>query len=216
MNDKVVKVVANSIFMDLFKRYPMLQELEEEIYKAYDTLCYCYENGGKVLICGNGGSAADAGHMTAELMKGFLLPRKLQKTDVNNFSVADYSIAQRLQYGLPAISLSAQCELMTAISNDNGADMVFAQQVFGYAKSNDVFIGFSTSGNSLNVVQAAKTAKALQLPCIVFTGNNGGTLKTLADAKLCVPENMTYKIQELHLPIYHALCIAIEKRFFNN
>lgn len=208
--------MANSIFTDLFKRYPILQALEAEIYHAYDILAHCYEAGGKVLICGNGGSAADAGHMTAELMKGFLLSRKLQKSDVDSFSVEDASIAQRLQYGLPAISLSAQCELMTAISNDNGADMVFAQQVFGYAKPNDVFIGFSTSGNSLNVVQAAKTAKALRLPCIIFTGNNGGTLKTLADAKLCVPENMTYKIQELHLPIYHALCIAIEQRFFRN
>ncbi|MBP2630528.1 MAG: hypothetical protein H6Q70_1156 [Firmicutes bacterium] len=207
-------VKAEQIFNEIFIRYPNLKSEKVNILASYQILSECYMKKGKVLVCGNGGSAADSGHITAELMKGFLLPRALKKEDLEKFSEEDQYIAKRLQYGLPAISLAAQSELVTALSNDNGAEMVFAQQVFAYGNKEDVLICISTSGNSKNVVNAAKVARSIGLKSITLTGKNGGKLKELTDMTICVPETVTYKIQEYHLPIYHLLCLMLEQKFF--
>ena len=191
---------AQNYLEDLFIRYPVLCECRAEIENAYQMLMECYHAGGKVLVCGNGGSAADADHIVGELMKGFLLPRKL----------GDPCFEDHLQKAFPAISLVSQCALLTAVSNDNGAELVFAQQVLGYGKSTDVVWGLSTSGNARNVVLAVETAKAIGVKSLAFTGHHGGMLKRIADVCICVPENETYKIQELHLPIYHCLCAMVE------
>lgn len=203
-----------NIFNALFLRYPALEGEKEKVKIACKILIECFESGGKVLTCGNGGSAADAGHITAELMKGFLLPRFLKKNDLKKFSRQESSLAQKLQYGLPAISLAAQSELVTALSNDNGAEIVFAQQVFVYGKRGDVLIAISTSGNSENVVNAARVARNVGLKVVALTGKTGGGLKEFADTAICVPEEKVYRIQEYHLPIYHALCSMVEQYFF--
>lgn len=207
-------VKVRGLLEELFVRYPKLKQEENNILQAYEILKYCYQNGGKVLTCGNGGSAADAGHVTAELMKGFLISRGLTVHDTEKFSSEYYDFVSKLQYGLPAISLSAQSELITAISNDNGAEMVFAQQVFAYGRKNDVLICISTSGDSENVINAARVAKCLGVKTVALTGKKGGTLKCLADVAICAPETVTYKIQEQHLPIYHVLCSMLEMNFF--
>lgn len=194
--------------MDLFERYPQLNTCAKEIETVLELMIDTYKKGGKILVCGNGGSSADADHIVGELMKGFKLPRK----------VADERIPQdlreKLQGALPAISLSAHTSLMTATINDNDADMIFAQQVYGYANENDLLIAISTSGNSKNVVYAVKVAKALGLKTLALTGEMGGILKELADVTICAPSTETYKIQEYHLPIYHYLCASVEKEFF--
>lgn len=194
--------------MDLFERYPQLNTCAKDIENALELMIDTYKKGGKILVCGNGGSAADADHIVGELMKGFKLPRK----------VADERIPQdlreKLQEALPAISLSAHTSLMTATINDNDADMIFAQQVYGYANENDLLIAISTSGNSKNVVYAVKVAKALGVKVIALTGEMGGILKEMADITICAPSTETYKIQEYHLPIYHYLCAKVEEEFF--
>ena len=194
--------------MDLFERYPQLNICAKDIEKALAIMIDTYKNGGKILVCGNGGSASDADHIVGELMKGFLKDRK----------VTDERIPQelrgKLQGALPAISLSAHTSLMTATINDNDADMIFAQQVYGYAKENDLLIAISTSGNSKNVVNAVKVAKSLGVKAIVLTGETGGELKQFADVTICAPSTETYKIQEYHLPIYHYLCAKVEEEFF--
>lgn len=195
--------------MDLFERYPQLNICAKDIEKALALMVDTYKNGGKILVCGNGGSAADADHIVGELMKGFLKDRK----------VTDERIPQelrgKLQGALPAISLSAHTSLMTATINDNDADMIFAQQVYGYAKENDLLIAISTSGNSKNVVNAVKVAKSLGVKAIALTGETGGELKQLADVTICAPSTETYKIQEYHLPIYHYLCAKVEEEIFD-
>lgn len=194
--------------MDLFERYPQLNTCAKDIENALELMIDTYKKGGKILVCGNGGSAADADHIVGELMKGFKLPRK----------VADERIPQdlreKLQEALPAISLSAHTSLMTATINDNDADMIFAQQVYGYANENDLLIAISTSGNSKNVVYAVKVAKALGVKVIALTGETGGILKETADITISAPSTETYKIQEYHLPIYHYLCAKVEEEFF--
>lgn len=194
---------------ELLARYPQLNTCAKEIETVLELMIDTYKKGGKILVCGNGGSAADADHIVGELMKGFKLPRK----------VADERIPQdlreKLQEALPAISLSAHTSLMTATINDNDADMIFAQQVYGYANENDLLIAISTSGNSKNVVNAVKVAKALGLKTLALTGEMGGILKEMADITICAPSTETYKIQEYHLPIYHYLCAKVEEEFFN-
>lgn len=194
---------------ELIDRYPQLNVCAKDIENALALMIDTYKNGGKILVCGNGGSSADADHIVGELMKGFKLPRK----------VADERIPQKLreklQGALPAISLSAHASLMTATINDNDADMIFAQQVYGYANENDLLIAISTSGNSKNVLNAVKVAKALGVKVVALTGGTGGELKELADATICAPATETYKIQEYHLPIYHYLCAKVEKEFFD-
>ncbi|MBR5320592.1 MAG: SIS domain-containing protein [Clostridia bacterium] len=194
--------------MDLFERYPQLNICAKDIEKALALMIDTYKNDGKILVCGNGGSASDADHIVGELMKGFLKDRKITDERIPQ------ELRGKLQGALPAISLCSQTSLMTATINDNDADMIFAQQVYGYAKGNDLLIAISTSGNSKNVVNAVKVAKSLGVKAIALTGESGGLLKEMADVTICAPSTETYKIQEYHLPIYHYLCAKVEEYFY--
>ena len=193
---------------ELIERYPQLNICKNDIENALSLMIDTYKKGGKILVCGNGGSSADADHIVGELMKGFLKSRKVTDERIPQ------ELREKLQGALPAISLSAHTSLMTATINDNDADMVFAQQVYGYAKDNDLLIGISTSGISKNVVNAVKVAKSLGIKTIALTGETGGELKQFADVTICAPSAETYKIQEYHLPIYHYLCAKVEEEIF--
>ena len=206
---------------ELFLRYPELRVCEADIDSALALMTETYKNGGKLLICGNGGSCSDAQHIVGELMKGFLLKRPMTEAQKKAFADAlgeedAENFASRLQRGLPAISLDAQGALFTAYANDADADYVYAQAVFGYGKPEDLLIGISTSGNSKNVVLAMKSAKALGLRGISLTGAKESKLSALSDVTVRVPDTETFKIQELHLPVYHYLCAAIEEKFFGD
>lgn len=202
----------------LIERYPVLAPMEEPLKAAVETIVNCYRKGGKLLICGNGGSAADAEHITGELMKGFLLPRHLgeeKRQKLMDACPEDAAyLIENLQEALPALSLVNQIALGTAFANDQAPDLVFAQQVFGLGREGDVLLAISTSGNSQNVLYAAQVARAFGISVISLTGMGGGKLRALTDILLAVPDKETYRIQELHLPIYHALCIAAEEEFF--
>lgn len=202
---------------NLIKRYPALKICREDIISSFLILERSYKNGGKLLVAGNGGSAADALHIVGELMKAFVLPRKLSNKvcDALNKSSnhADY-LKQNLQMALPAIALVSEVGLTTAYSNDVAPDLIFAQQVLGYAKAGDVFLGISTSGNSKNIIYAAEVAKAMDMTVIGLTGATGGNMKNVCDICIKVPTKETFKVQELHLPVYHALCLEIEKSMF--
>lgn len=209
---------AKEILDNLIHRYPVLESCKESIWKAYGTIVDCYKIHGKVLICGNGGSAADAEHIVGELMKGFILKRELEESMKQRFIKVDKAVgdilANNLQGTLPAIALTSQSALCTAFSNDVHPDLIFAQQVLGYGRDLDVFIGLSTSGNSKNVVYGVYTAKALNMKTIGFTGQSGGIMKEICDITIQVPKESTFEIQELHLPVYHALCQMLEEFFF--
>ena len=202
----------------LIERYPRLEPLRLDINNAYQTIAESFANNGKLLIAGNGGSAADAGHIVGELMKSFVKKRNLPADFTGKIMEIDPEIAAylvpRLQGALPAIDLSCHASLNTACINDIDGDITFAQQVNGYGKKGDVFLGISTSGNSQNILYAAVTAKAKGLKIIALTGCDGGRLKEAADVSIIVPEKETYKIQELHLPVYHCLCLMLEEHFF--
>jgi D-sedoheptulose 7-phosphate isomerase len=202
----------------LIERYPPLESVRPEINAAFMGMMESFARGGKLLIAGNGGSAADAEHIVGELMKSFVKKRKLPDSFVTNIEEIDSEIAQyltpRLQPGLPAIALTGHNSLNTAAINDIDGNITFAQQVYGYGTEGDVFLGISTSGNAKNVLYAAVVAKAKKMKVIALTGGNGGKLKQLADVSIIVPETETYKIQELHLPVYHCLCLMLEEHFF--
>jgi D-sedoheptulose 7-phosphate isomerase len=203
---------------ELISRYPNLNDIKSNIVQAIDILKSTTANGGKYLVCGNGGSAADSDHIVGELMKGFVLDRKIEneiQLSVRSlFSLdADYLI-DNLQQGIPAISLSSHTALTSAFSNDKAADLIFAQQVLGYGQRKDILLAISTSGNSKNVIHAAQIAKVLGMKIISLTGENGGKLRELSDVLINVPEKETFKVQELHLPIYHAICLVLENEFF--
>ena len=203
---------------ELIKRYPILERVREDIDVVYGILERCYENGGKLLIAGNGGSAADAEHIVGELMKGFVKRRPVTEEMKEALEKADpvrgKELSEKLQGGLPAIALVDHAALSTAFANDVDGMLSYAQQVNGYGKPGDVFLGFSTSGNAENVMYAAVTAKAKGMKVVGLTGKDGGKLAGIADAAVIVPEMETYKIQELHLPVYHALCLMLEHRFY--
>ena len=202
----------------LTERYPQLVSLTKDINAAFDIISESFSNNGKLMIAGNGGSAADAEHMVGELMKNFIIKRKLPASFVSEIKAVDSEIAQylipRLQPGLPAIALSCHASLNTAAINDIDGNITFSQQVYGYGKQGDVLLGISTSGNSKNILYAAATAKAKKMKIVALTGAGGGKLKQFADISLIVPETETYKIQELHLPVYHCLCQMLETKFF--
>ena len=202
----------------LIKRYPALQCVKDDMQKAYQIIAECYAQGGKLLVAGNGGSAADAEHIVGELMKGFKKPRKLEKDmqdKLKNVS-SEYGsvLAENLQGALPAIALDGHPALTTAYMNDCEPLLCFAQQVNGYGNENDVFLGISTSGNSKNILYAAITAKAKGLKVIGLTGQKESKLSDIADICIKAPETETYMIQELHLPIYHCLCLMLEERYY--
>jgi len=204
----------------LIERYPHLEPTSHDINLAFNILVKSFSNGGKLLIAGNGGSNSDSEHIVGELMKNFLKKRSLPDVFIENINKVDYDIAQylipRLQPALPAIALSCHTSLNTAVINDIDGNLIFAQQVYGYGKDGDVFLGISTTGNSKNLLYAAATAKAKNLSVIALTGADGGNLKNLSDVSIIVPETETYKIQELHLPVYHCLCMMLEDYFFKN
>jgi len=208
------------ILEGLMERYPVLRECREDILKAYDILVECYEGGNKVLVAGNGGSAADAEHIVGELMKGFMkrreLPEEVKVLIIEKNPELGSILAKKLQGALPAIALTSQSSIFTAFVNDVDADLVFAQQLLGYGKPGDVFIGITTSGNSSNIVFAACLANALGIKTIGLTGRSGGRLKELCDVAIRVPADSTPYVQELHLPVYHALCAMIEEKFFGS
>ncbi|MBQ8885440.1 MAG: SIS domain-containing protein [Clostridia bacterium] len=204
----------------LIKRYPQLEPCKDSIWAAYEILEECFKNGNKLLLAGNGGSCADAEHIVGELMKGFKLPRKCSLEFAEKLRELDpvrgEELAQRLQGGLPAIALDSHQGLSSAFINDveNGGLLAYAQQLYGYGKAGDVFWGISTSGNSKNVMNATVVARAMGLKVIGMTGEKGGELAKVADVIIKAPETETYMVQELHLPVYHCLCLMLEEKFF--
>lgn len=202
----------------LVDRYPKLITCKEDIMRAYELLDTAYKNGRKLLVCGNGGSASDSEHIVGELMKEFKLKRQIYGNQATALKEIDPELGQvladNLQGALPAISLTGHSALQTAYMNDAVPELVFAQQVNGYGNPGDVFLGISTSGNSKNVLYAAVTAKAKGLMVIGLTGAKENKLMKFADVCIRVPEKETYKIQELHLPVYHCLCLMLEQKYF--
>ncbi len=193
---------------DLINRYPALSICKNDIEDAVNLMIDTYKKGGKVLLCGNGGSAADCEHIVGELMKGFLKPRKVEDIRLPK------EIRENIQGGLSAISLPSQTALISAFNNDVNPDMVYAQMVYAYAKENDLLIALSTSGNSKNIVNAALTAKAVGTKVLSMTGDFQSNLLEISDVTIKAPQTETYKIQEYHLPIYHYLCAKTEEFFY--
>ena len=204
----------------LIERYPLLAECRESLINAYLIMEESYENGGKLLVAGNGGSAADSEHIVGELMKGFKLPRHLSSEMCEKLKAVDSdmgeTLGKNLQGALPAIALDGHPALTTAYMNDVEPLLCFAQQVNGFGNTGDVFLGISTSGNSKNVLYAATIAKAKGLKVIGLTGHKNNKLEDLANVTVKVPETETYMIQELHLPVYHCWCQMLEDKFFGN
>ena len=213
MNEQVKKILD-----ELTERYPSLGREKENIAEAYEIMKASYDGGGKLLIAGNGGSCADSEHIVGELMKGFCKKRPLPEEVLEKIAAIDPDpderLSEKLQQGLPAIALTGHNALSTAFTNDVDAEYAFAQQIIGYGREGDVFLGITTSGNSKNIMRAAAAAKALGLKVIALTGRDGGRIKDLADCSVIVPEKETFKIQELHLPVYHALCLMLEETYF--
>lgn len=199
MNDKM---------KELIERYQSLESCRDDIQKALDMIINTYKNDGKILVCGNGGSAADSEHIVGELMKGFLLRREVKDDSLPP------ELASKLQGALPAISLVSQSGILSAYINDVDPDMMYAQLTYGYGKKGDLLICLSTSGNSKNCVNAAEVAKSIGVNVLSMTGKNESKLSQISDVTVRVPECETYKIQELHLPVYHYLCAEAERYFF--
>lgn len=195
----------------LIKRYPQLERLEQSVFQAC-TVVSQIKLPNKVLVCGNGGSSADSLHIVGELMKSFKVKRKVDGGFAQEYKklFPDDNMFERLQGTIPAISLVSETSLISAIINDIGSDVMYAQQVYGLGQSGDVLIALSTSGNAQNVINAAKVAKVLGITVIAFSGENGGNLKNYCDILLNVPEYETYKVQELHMALYHTICACAE------
>ncbi len=201
----------------LIERYPALTVCENDVKRAIDALIDTYENGGKLLICGNGGSCADCDHIVGELMKGFLKKRPIvdvKKERMKERYELENDVLEKLQCGLPAISLPSINALNSAFNNDVDPELTYAQSTFALGREGDVMIAISTSGNAKNVCVAAEVARAIGMTVISLTGEMGGRLAAIADIAICVPETETYKVQEFHLPVYHAICADVEQHFF--
>lgn len=206
---------STDILNELITRYPQLGMCREQIEQAVSLSCSSYKSGGKLLVCGNGGSAADSEHIVGELMKSFRFKRKIDYDFASKFSeLYGEDAPSWLEGALPAIALVSHTALSTAFGNDESSVGTFAQQVYGYGNKGDVFVGITTSGTSENVLHAAKVAKAKDMHVFVLTGEVSTPLTQLADVSICVPETETFKVQELHLPVYHALCAMIEANLF--
>ncbi len=208
----------NPRFVSLGQDYPDLSPVLENIQAAHEILVDAFSSGHRLYTCGNGGSAADADHIVGELVKGFMLSRSLDSGErsklTRDHAEAGTYLADHLQGGLPAISLTSHPALSTAFANDVAPELVFAQQVHVYAQPGDVLLGISTSGNSTNVLHALRVARTRGVRTIALTGRSGGKMAALCDVSIRVPHDSTPNIQERHLPIYHALCIALENHFF--
>ena len=192
----------------LYERYPALNACRDDIEKALDLLFDTYKNGGKVMVCGNGGSASDSEHIVGELMKGFISKRPVMDERLPE------ELRKGLQGALPAISLPSQSGILSAYINDVDPEMMYAQLVYGYATEKDLVIGLSTSGNSKNVVKAMEVAKCVGAKTLAFTGEKESSLSNICDVTIRVPATETYKVQEYHLPVYHYLCAEVERRVF--
>ncbi len=212
-----MKETTRKIFEELFERYIGLNHIRDNVNNAFEMLIKTYKKGGTLFCAGNGGSSSDCEHIVGELLKSFKKGRKIEKAVANNLlkqgEEGEYLLS-KLEGSLPAISLVSQTGIITAFANDKSWDTAFAQQLYGLGKENDCLIVLSTSGNSKNCVYAVLVAKSKGIKTIAFTGATGGRLKELCDESICVPETETYKVQELHLPIYHCLCAMLEEEFF--
>ena len=213
-----MKEDVKAVFEELFVRYPVLESCREDIRCAYDMMHEAYENGHKLLMAGNGGSAVDCEHMAGELMKCFKAERPLRKDLAEKIMEIDpvkgESLVRNLQMPLRAIPLTSHLSITTAYMNDADATGVYAQQLLGYGDKGDVFVGISTSGNSENIISAAIVAKAMGIKVVAMTGEKESRLSKIADISIRVPQTDTFKVQELHLPIYHVLCLMLENTYF--
>ncbi len=206
-------------FEDFFARHSAWSMLREPISGVIEVLVECFENGGKLLLCGNGGSSADCDHIAGEMMKGFLLKRQTSdefRGQMDEMYGEDgKKIAEKLQVGLPTISLNTHAAAISAFSNDVDAELVYAEQTLGYGKPGDVLIGISTSGNAKNVAAAVKVANCIGMTTVGLTGKDGGMLAKLADMSIVAPETETYRVQECHLAVYHLICACVEFEMFD-
>lgn len=213
-----MKEITQNFINNFFERHPDLLPLQDRILQACDTLITAFQNGNKLLLCGNGGSCADCDHIAGEFLKGFLLKRPVD-ADLKNrmaekYAEAGAEIAGKLQQGLPTISLNTHSAAISAFENDVDPELIYAQQVLAYGKPGDVLIGISTSGGAKNVAAAVMTANSLGLHTIGLTGKDGGKLAQLAQLSLIMPQSETYRIQEDHLAVYHLLCAVVEYEIF--
>jgi D-sedoheptulose 7-phosphate isomerase len=211
---------VESIYEELFSNYPTLKNCKEDILLSFQLIRDCYNQKGKLLVCGNGGSAADSEHIVGELLKGFLQQRRINERFLNKlvnlFPNDGLELGKKIQEALPAISLTGQSAFSTAFSNDVSPVTVFAQQVYAFGLEQDILFAISTTGNSQNVLNAVKISRAIGMKSIGLTGQEGGAMKKLCDVAICVPGTQTFRIQELHLPVYHAICAMLEAEFFPN
>ncbi len=208
------------VLNELVERYPVLGCVKDDIFNAYKVLEACFEKDCTLFTCGNGGSSADADHIVGEMLKAFVLPRPLLAKEQRFFKKSGFigatDLMVKLQRGLKAVNLMSQTAIYSAATNDLNPDMGIAQTLCGLGRKEDVLLGISTSGNAKNIYYACQVAKMRKMKVIGLTGKSGGLLKSMADVCIVVPEKETFKIQELHLPIYHALCMMVEKRFFGS
>lgn len=213
-----MKKTTREIMLNLSRRYPALSDCEPTVEEAVEMLLACFSNGNKLLVCGNGGSASDSEHIVGELMKTFMLNRPLDSVMREKIcqTYPDHAenMISNLQRAVPAISLVSETALMTAYTNDNSAEMAFAQQVLSYGRPGDILLAITTSGNSTNVLNAVRIARIADVKVIGLTGQSGGKLKELSDVCICAPSAVTYQVQEYHLPIYHCLCACVENELF--
>lgn len=212
-----MKETTKKIYEELFERYPSLSGIKENVLKAFEAIKLTYEQAGSLYCAGNGGSSSDCEHIVGELLKSFKKRRAVDEKTANNLSSYGEDgayILSKLEGSLPATSLISQTGILTAFANDKSWDTAIAQQLYGLGKQGDCLVVLSTSGNSKNCVYAVLVAKAKGIKTIAFTGVAGGKLKDICDVAICVPEMETYKVQELHLPVYHCLCAMLEEEFF--
>jgi len=203
---------------DLIQRLPQLTVCRDSVADAVAAICACHRAGGKILLCGNGGSASDSDHIVGELMKGFQLPRPISPKDAaklaDEYGETGTELGRQLQRGVAAVSLGGQSAVLTAVANDTDPTLIYAQQVYALGRPGDIFLGISTSGSSRNVVAAARVARAFGLTVIALTGERKAPIDSLAHVLIKAPASETYLIQELHLPLYHAVCRAVEQELF--